>query len=352
MNENRRFPNLFWPIVLIGIGGLLFLSNLEIIEPIDVSILWRLWPVFLVIVGINMLFGRNNRMVASLFSGVLAVAIVGFLFFSPQIVDRLPTPQMVTESFETPLDGAEAADIDLDFDRGNLTVTSLDGGANLFEAVVNHNEKVNFQTSGTSRPKVRLSLNDVGAPQIGDWFEDQQITADIGLATGIPLELKVDVGSGSADLFLADMELIGLDANSGSGSLEVELPGGDYSVDLGSGSGSITVDTSPDSVLDLRANVGSGRISIRVEDGSYGKLDLESGSGSITVFVPEGMAVQVRGETGSGGVNLPNDFIRTAGRDGVTGDSGTWQTPGFAEADEQLYIEFSVGSGSLRIQYP
>lgn len=46
MNENRRFPNLFWPVLLIGIGALLFLSNLEMIQPIDVRILWRLWPVF------------------------------------------------------------------------------------------------------------------------------------------------------------------------------------------------------------------------------------------------------------------------------------------------------------------
>ena len=69
------------------------------------------------------------------------------------------------------------------------------------------------------------------------------------------------------------------------------------------------------------------------------------------MIVPEGAAVQVRGETGSGGVNLPRDFDRVAGEEGLSGDSGTWETPGFAEASEQLFIRFEVGSGSLRVRY-
>lgn len=302
--------------------------------------------------GINLLFGRSNRMLVSLFSGLLALSIVAFLFFSPQIVDIMPTPQLVTESFESPLDGAESADVVLDFDRGNLTVNKLEGGQNLFEAVVRHNEELEFRTSGKSRQTIRLSLNDIGTLQVGDWFSDQQITAEIGLAAGLPLDLNIDIGGGSADLFLADLQLENLEANSGSGSLEVELPSGDYPVNLGSGSGSIAVETSRNSTLDLKANVGSGKITIRIADGCFGELNLDSGSGSITIIVPEGLAVQVRGETGSGSVNLPRDFARVAGQDGVTGDSGTWQSPGFAQADEQLYIDFGVGSGTLRVQYP
>ena len=151
---------------------------------------------------------------------------------------------------------------------------------------------------------------------------------------------------------MADLEIEKLEANSGSGSLEVEMPAGDFSSVFGSGSGSISIETAPGSALDLRADVGSGRITIRIGEDSFGEVDLESGSGSITVTLPEGVAVQLRGETGSGSVNLPRDFVRTAGQDGVTGDSGTWQSAGFAQAEEQLYINFSLGSGSLRVQYP
>jgi len=352
MNENKNFPNLFWPIIFIGVGTLLFLSNLGMIDSIDANILWRLWPVFLVIVGVNLLFGRSNRVFASLVSAMLAVAIVAFLFFSPTIAESLPTPQMQTETFEVPLDGADSAEVHLDFDRGNLTVYGLASGANLFEAVVNHNERVTFRNTGASRQTIRLALNNTNAFRIGDLVSDQKVTGDVGLAAGLPLDLDIEIGSGNADLTLSALEIVSLQANSGSGTLDVVLPGGELVADLGSGSGSIKVETAEDSVLDLKANVGSGKITISVAEGTSGALELDSGSGGITVVVPEGMAVQVRGETGSGGVNLPREFVRTAGEDSVVGDSGTWETPGFAEAQAKLYIRFEVGSGSLRVEYP
>jgi len=352
MNDDRRFPNLFWPVLLIGVGVLFFMSNLGMIEPIDPRILWRLWPVFLVIIGINLLFGRTNRILASLISAGLALSVIAFLIFAPTVLDSLPTPEMVTESFEAPLDGAESAEIQLDFDRGNITLSELSSGTNLFEAVVRHNEKATFRSSGASRQTVRLTLNDVGAIQFGNWFADQQVSAEVGLAAGIPLDLNIDIGGGNAELDLTSLEIVDLNANSGSGSLEVFLPGGGYPVSLGSGSGSISVETALGSELELKADVGSGRITIRIADGCFGEVDLDSGSGGITVIVPEGMAVRVRGETGSGGVNLPSSFNRIAGDEGVVGDSGTWETPGFAQAEEQLFINFSVGSGSLRVQYP
>jgi len=352
MDENKNFPRLFWPIIFIGVGALLLLSNLEVIDPIDADILWRLWPVFLVIVGVNLLFGRSNRVLVRLFSAVLALAILAFLYFSPAIVESLPTPQMQTETFSTLLEGAESAEVHLDFDRGNLTVSELTGGENLFEAVVNHNERVTFRTSGTSQQTLRLALNNTNAFRIGNLVSDQKVTGEVWLATGLPLDLDIEIGSGSADLNLAALEITKLHANSGSGGLDIVLPEGEFEADLGSGSGSIKVETAEDSVLDLKANVGSGKISIWVAEGNSGSLELDSGSGGITVVVPEGMAVQVRGETGSGGVKLPEEFVRTAGADSVVGDSGTWQTPGFDQADAKLYIRFEVGSGSLRVEYP
>ena len=352
MYENKNFPNLFWPIIFIGVGALLLLSNLEVIDPIDANVLWQLWPVFLVIVGVNLLFGRSNRVLAGMVSAVLALAIVAFLFFSPTIVESLPTPQMQTETFEIPLEGAESAEVHLDFDRGNLTVNELSGGANLFEAVVNHNERVTFNSSGTSQQNIRLALNNINSFRIGDLVSDQRVTGEVWFAPGLPLDVDIEIGSGSADLNLAALEITKLHAKSGSGGLDIILPGGEFSADLGSGSGSIKIETAEDSVLDLKANVGSGKITIWVAEGNSGSLELDSGSGGITVVVPEGMAVQVRGETGSGGVNLPREFVRTAGEDSVVGDSGTWETPGFAEADAKLYIRFEVGSGSLRVEYP
>ena len=348
--EYRRFPNLFWPITLIGLGVVFLLTNLDIIDPVRVDVLWRMWPVFLVLVGVNLLFGRRSW-VSSVLSALLALAVVAFLIFAPQVLDVLPEADMVTESFSEEVDGASSATVTLDFDRGDLKVELLEGSSNLFEAEVTHNEEVDFRTSGSSNRTVRMELENLGAPDFGFMLPDQRITADVGLAGDVPLDLQVEIGSGSADLFLTGLELTSLEAASGSGGIEAFLPAGDFPVKLSAGSGSLDVETAANSELDLNANVGSGRITLTLAEGSSGRVELDSGSGGIRVYIPEGMAVRVDASTGSGSVNVPGGFVRVSGGDNLVGDSGTWESPDFDDADEQVFIDVEVGSGSVRVIY-
>jgi DUF4097 and DUF4098 domain-containing protein YvlB len=211
---------------------------------------------------------------------------------------------------------------------------------------------VTFNASGSKTRNIRLRLDQVGPQIISDWFTQSQIRAEVGLASGVPIDLDVNIGGGSADMSLADLDLERLKADSGSGSLTAVLPKGDYPVDLSSGSGSITVTTGINSELDMKVDVGSGRIYVTLAEGNYGEIKLDSGSGSITVVVPEGLDVQLRGDTGSGSVNVPSEFLRISGGDNVVGASGSWETRGFDEAEIQLVIRFDVGSGSIRVMYP
>ncbi|MEJ2759155.1 MAG: DUF4097 family beta strand repeat-containing protein [Anaerolineales bacterium] len=353
MNNHRNIPNLFWPVIFIGVGSLLFLSNLGMVEPLDFNILWRLWPVFLVVIGVDMLFGRRTRWLAALLTAALGLAVVAFLYFSPVIMDQLPAPEMVTESFIEPLEDADSADITLDFDRGNLTVDVLDASHNLFEADVTHNEESTFRTSGSGSRSIRLELDEIGVPQFSDLFnQDAQVTADVGVASDIPLSLKVNIGSGNAKLYLQDLTLEKLEVDGGSGRIEVSLPTGDYPVKLGSGSGGITISSAEGASLDMKAEVGSGKIMLTLAEDTAGEVELDSGSGDVTVVIPEGAAVRLDGSTGSGSVRLPDEFERFSGGEEFSGAQGVWQTPGFEEAVQQILIKFDIGSGSLRVEYP
>lgn len=348
--DNRRYPNLFWPVLLIGLGVLFMLSNLGLIEPVNINVLWQLWPVFIVLVGINILFGRNH-VVSSLLSAVLAAAIVAFLIFAPQLVDILPEPDMITETYTEQRDNASSANITLDFDRGDLTINPLVENPNLFTAKVTHNERLSFNASGSSMRNIRLDLDEVGTPGFGFWLEDQRITADIGLTDDLPLDLSINVGSGEATLNLDELSLTGLEADSGSGSVNVTLPDGDYQVRMSAGSGSLGIITGENSELDLGAEVGSGRITLTLGEDSTGRVQVESGSGGITINIPADTPVQLRASTGSGSVNLPKAFIRTRGGDEIIGQDGTWQTESFESAETGLVIIVEVGSGSVRVNY-
>jgi hypothetical protein len=61
--------------VLIGVGVALLLSNLGYLDWSAWTVLWRLWPLLLVALGIELLIGRRS-VVGTIISGVLILALV------------------------------------------------------------------------------------------------------------------------------------------------------------------------------------------------------------------------------------------------------------------------------------
>ncbi|MFL7870888.1 MAG: DUF5668 domain-containing protein, partial [Anaerolineales bacterium] len=71
-------PSLVWPIVLVGVGVLLLLSNLGLLAK-DIWVpLLRLWPLVLILVGVEILVGRRSP-AASAIAALLIIALVGSL---------------------------------------------------------------------------------------------------------------------------------------------------------------------------------------------------------------------------------------------------------------------------------
>ena len=327
MDNTNRPPNLFWPVILVSAGVILLLSNMGIVEleTFDLINVIQLWPLLLIAIGINFLFGQRVSWLGSVLSLGLGLAVVAFFLLAPGYIEPFSQADMITETFSDPLDGAESARVSLDFDSGTLEVFLLTDSNNLFEADVTHNQDLTFNATGSARRNVSLKLdNEMSFGFIG-FFEDQQIVGKVGLSPDLPIELSVDVGGGSAELDLAGLELTDLQVNSGSGSIKLTYPDNNLPVDLSAGSGSISIETGAGSELDLEAEVGSGRISVEIAEGVYGEVELQSGSGGITVYLPEGTALLVDGTTGSGSVRVPSDFDRVSGSDRISGDSGTWQ---------------------------
>jgi hypothetical protein len=353
MSENNRAPNLFWPVILVGAGVILLLSNLGLFkfEFLDLVNLARLWPLLLVAIGVNILFGKNRTWLGSFFSLALGLAVIAFFLIAPSYLEPVSGADFIVESFTEPMDGAEAARVSLDFDRGTVAVFPLTGNENLAEIEVTHNQDLDFGSSGSTRRNVTVHLDSGTSFGFLDFLEEQQILGEVGLNPDLPIELSIDVGGGNADLDLSGLQLTDLEVSSGSGTITVIYPDRLLRAVLGAGSGSIEIQTTPDSELDLDAEVGSGRIRMEIADGVFGEAELQSGSGSITVYIPKGCALLVTGTTGSGSVTVPNDFERISGSGSVTGDSGTWRSPDFEAAEFQLVIEFNIGSGSFRVVY-
>jgi hypothetical protein len=348
-NSFRRHRSIFGPLLLIGLGAVLLAVNLGLLESVQLLNLVRLWPLVLVGMGINLLFQRQPW-VGNLTALLIVGGAVLFLFYAPRLNLSTPGGEMLVEDFSEPLGAAQSAEVNLNIDRGALLVAGQVNPGSLFDARVEHNQRVTFEARGETDKSITLRL-DAEPFEFFDFFSGAQISTTVGLAPGIPLDLDLNLGAGGGTLDLAALTLARLEASTGSGTLTLALPAGEYPSELRSGSGGLTVNVAPDAVLALSANVGSGRITLTLGEGVTGTVELDAGSGGIVVNVPAGVGVQITADTGSGGIDLPEGYLRISGADSPgPGNKGTWQSPGFESAQLRLYLDIHVGSGGVTVR--
>ena len=240
MQEKQFYPyrSLFWPVVLIGFGVIMLLANLDLIPMPSLRMLLRLWPLALIVLGLDILVGRRSPLIGALI-GLGAVALVILLFFSTSVLDVVPSVERKTIPLTTPLGNTSSAEVTLDLERYPSTIDSSVNSDELFDAVLETYTDVDYSVRGDQRKTIDLKPVDSSAFDL-DWTFTlpRDMTWEIGLSPEIPLDLTIDVGSGSASLDLANLMLDELYVDGGSGSTDLLIPAGQaiYPVDVNGGS--------------------------------------------------------------------------------------------------------------------
>ncbi len=331
-------PSLFWPIVLISVGVIWLLGNLGVISGANISVLLRLWPLILIIVGVELLIGRNSPALSGLIGIGAVVLIIALMLVGPSL-GWASNVEVKTASFSEPLEDTSSARISLNLGVADTTITPLTDSNELITADVSYIGEVEWVAEGETEKFVSLSQKDEGDGDtfnvfgFGWFFTDDKPVWNIGLSPDVPLDLDINGGVGEANLDLSELQVTDLNVSSGVGKITVSLPsaGESYSAQISGGVGEthLTIPTGPDVTLTVSGGVGES-----------------------TIIVPDGAGVRVEADSGVGGVNLPDSFERTGGdEDSFVGESGSWQTDNFAEADQQITITYNGGVGSLNIQY-
>ena len=104
------------PILLIGAGVLFLLNNLGIVDWAVWGGLWRLWPLALVAIGLDLLFGRRRPWLSTLLVLLLLVASVGLLFYT----GFGSGGKLNVYNLNIPIAAAKTANVDISFGTGDL----------------------------------------------------------------------------------------------------------------------------------------------------------------------------------------------------------------------------------------
>ena len=122
--ERRRRGGVIGPLVLIFIGAVFLLENTGYLPPNFWMNLWRLWPLVLVLVGIELLLAHRVPWLA--LAGLAAVVLVlGAVATKSNMPSPVPAPTTST-STQTDLGGASQATVTVRFGAGQLNVGAIE----------------------------------------------------------------------------------------------------------------------------------------------------------------------------------------------------------------------------------
>jgi hypothetical protein len=355
MDEKKgmSYRSLFWPILLIGIGILWLLANLGILPDLSWRFFLRLWPLILVVIGLDIIIGRRTPLIGALLALGTVVVLIILALLAPSL-DLVPENEIKTLTFNEPLENTTSARINLELERYVTNVDSLSDSASLIEADLDTFTDVDFSSRGTKSKSI--SIEPAGDLSFNfEWgtLSSREAQWDIRLSPYVPIDLEVDVGSGSANLDLSDLQLTDLNIDGGSGSTDLFIPATNspYSVTIDGGSGSFYIELENNTDIRTDIDLGSGSFDIMIGAGSDMEARIEGGSGSLDVNVPDdvGVRVVIR-DGGSGSVSVPLSFDLIDDMDDKDRDTGIWETEGYDEALHKIEITFDPGSGSFEVR--
>jgi hypothetical protein len=295
----QRGVRLFWPIILIGVGSILLLTNLGVIKGNPWTIIFQLWPVLLIALGLEILFGGATGWRAVV-SALLGLALVGgilwILIAQPPIPGLNFNSNLQTTNISHPLEGVESARANLSFGAGTNKIYALSDSNNLIEGQLQTYSTPNFSVSTSGdRATIVLGSGPVSVPIVIPVSEE---TWNVGLNSGVTYDLNLNVGVGQSNIDLSKLRLSGGELDGGVGTSEIYLPG----------------------------------------QGNY-RLGINGGVGTIRIYVPSNLGVRAEVDGGVGSFNRLPDMKEV--RDDV------YETPDFSSAEDTVTLIIDGGVGSI-----
>jgi hypothetical protein len=252
-------------VILIAFGALMLAGNLGWISWDFVLSLWQLWPLILVIIGIELLLGRRHAVLAAVLILVVVVAGGAFAWYgwSNEGWGWSGARQTVTTIQGSNAAGITSAAATLKIGASDITIRGGDIPRTLQGTWTSHGTPSFTQSVEGAAYTAQFTQNSGGGVFIfGPRRESLEITLATGtggLAAGLPWDLRLDTGASSSTIDLTTITLRSLAINSGAASVDVKVGPSvidNATVVIKGGAGSYSLKLS--STLDLRVRTKTG----------------------------------------------------------------------------------------------
>jgi hypothetical protein len=308
--RRRRGGSVVGPLLLIFLGVVFLLQNTGYLPPNFWVNLWRLWPLVLVLVGIELLLSQRVPWLA--LAGLAVVALVlGSLAINTSLpaLGRGPAgTATTTTTAQTNLDGANQAAVSVRFGAGQLNVGSIDNAQ--------ANALATMSYSGPARlaPEPRYVLSSGGVGQLdyvssgrpgpGGFFPlggsdgSDGSRMDLNLAPGVPITaLNVQTGAAEAHLDLSQLRVSTLDMSVGAASAWVRFPAaaGLTTAHISGGASTLTLEIPDGVAAQIQHQGGLSTLNVdqsrfpQVSDSLFRSPDYDTAANKVDLSIETGV---------------------------------------------------------------
>ncbi len=323
-----KFDRILWGILLLFVGGVVLLSNFDVID-FYWSNAFSFLPVFLIILGVNILFNRNNSQTGSIISLVILVVALSVLFVKGQ---EEPSHSWWWRNVKhhvdvNDLNDRNHEDNDDDDDDDNDRNYTFDNFGEAF-------------TQGDAAKKATLELY-AGAASIKlEESTDSLFIAKVKKKYGSFTLSKIATDSANTLIFKMEDRKKNWSGNGNDINMKLNNQPIWY-MNLKVGAGDLDFDLTPYKIRTLNFDGGAAEVDIKV--GSLQPItdiNVKTGVGDVTIKVPRGSACRIKTKSGI----ASKDF------EGFTkmGD-GVYETPNFNTPAHKIFINLSSGLSSFEV---
>lgn len=255
---SARRPLIAFPLVLIALGTAFLLANAGYVEEGAVRRLVDLWPIALVLVGLDIMVRDRSTAVALIVEIAVIAASLGYAVAGPA-TGLVPVGTSTTSVGR--FDATSLA-LTVNYGAGRLT---MHGGTNALVSVSSSREDVRVQdVRHSGAASVRIS------PTNDEFLFGTDRVWDVVIPSDIPVRLTANVGAGEFRFGLRDVKLAAATINGGASDLTISFPKptGDVPVTISAGASSITLEIPPG--VDYRVRTTGGLNSVHGVETSAG----------------------------------------------------------------------------------
>ncbi len=303
-----KYSRLFWGLLVIMFGVIILGLNLGFWTNDVWSSLLELWPLLLVLIGINLIFGENNPIALILLSLVIIFGILYTVDYRgvrekvmPESIRQENNNKSVKKqnfSYDIPSNLKDAnykinigaADIKIGADTENKLYQGF------FNSFNNLNTHVNV-----SNGSARITLEDKNFSFHINSDKDFQRELNLKLNREVPSDLDINTGASNLDLDLSDLKIKNLSIDAGASKQEVKL--------------------------------GSNENKINAK--------ISAGVSKVVISVPKDFALKVTSDTALSSTNFSELGLSQNGK--------TYTSENFDNSPKQLILNVSSGASTINI---